>query len=158
MLRVILNIKGPSSSQDVVIPDGSAVTVGRTSASSIIVPDDQGLSKRHATFQVSSGKAILIDEGSTNGTMLNGDRVSEAPVTDGDIVSIGNGTTVKIQFQTSDPDNESSIDAYETSQTVGQDPVKPWKFVVPAVALALLALSGLAYGLYRFTQKAPDPS
>jgi transcriptional regulator with AAA-type ATPase domain len=52
------------------------------------VPDPR-MSESHASLQNSSGHWRLTDEGSTNGTFVNRGRVTNAVVSDGDLIEIG---------------------------------------------------------------------
>jgi pSer/pThr/pTyr-binding forkhead associated (FHA) protein len=44
---------------------------------------------------VRGDRCVLLDDRSRNGTWLNGERVSEAPLTHGDVFTVG---TVRIRF------------------------------------------------------------
>ena len=69
-----------------------ATYLGRATDSSIPLPD-RFASLRHAALLLRDGGYVLRDMGSTNGTFLNGVRLSaEAPLTEGDQIEIG--TTV----------------------------------------------------------------
>src|SRR5690606_21058173 len=63
-------------------------TIGR-SASCDIVLYDLLVSRRHAMIRQVGQEHHLIDLGSTNGTYLNGRRISRAVLRAGDLVSIG---------------------------------------------------------------------
>ncbi|MBI1792021.1 MAG: adenylate/guanylate cyclase domain-containing protein [Acidobacteria bacterium] len=55
---------------------GSAWRIGRTEPSDVLIPDDR-VSRNHAIVQRSqSGEYYLIDMGSTNGSFVNGSRIS----------------------------------------------------------------------------------
>lgn len=60
---------------------------------------DMTISKRHISFEASGDKIILKDLNSTNGTFLNGQEVTEAVLSDGDTIKIGD-TLLRIQFVT----------------------------------------------------------
>jgi predicted component of type VI protein secretion system len=63
--------------------------IGRAEGADILVMDGRA-SRRHATVEVSGGRALLRDLESTNGTWLNGRRVSgTAPLCDGDRIGVG---------------------------------------------------------------------
>jgi pSer/pThr/pTyr-binding forkhead associated (FHA) protein len=47
------------------------------------------VSGRHATVTVEGGRVAIEDEGSLNGTFVNGDRVERAALRPGDQVQIG---------------------------------------------------------------------
>jgi two-component system cell cycle response regulator len=63
--------------------------------------DEEGLSRRHARFSIdASGDVIVEDLGSTNGTFVNGERISGPRVLrDGDRVEVGTATILKLAFQ-----------------------------------------------------------
>jgi hypothetical protein len=50
---------------------------------------DQAVSRKHAEIRVSGGEAVLNDLQSTNGTTLNGARITTARLADGDEVRLG---------------------------------------------------------------------
>lgn len=70
----------------------SGVVVGRGTTSSLRI-DDPGISRRHAEFRVelNSGGTVgsVTDLGSTNGTVVNGQRVQRATLSDGAVVEVG---------------------------------------------------------------------
>lgn len=69
--------------------EGSGVTVAGRSPDSDIYLDDVTVSRRHALFMPNAGSYILTDAGSLNGTYVNGDRVDEAYLKNGDEIYIG---------------------------------------------------------------------
>ena len=79
-----------------VLPSGQRVslgdrpvTIGRQSDSTIPL-NDQNVSRRHAQIAPGRGAYVVSDLGSTNGTMVNGTRISmETRLNDGDILSFG---------------------------------------------------------------------
>lgn len=69
---------------------GAGCTVGRSSDSDVVV-DDAYASDFHFRIAVHDGAAILSDLGSTNGTYLNGRRVTvPTTLSRGDSIQIGN--------------------------------------------------------------------
>lgn len=66
----------------------SRVTIGRLDTNEIPIPDP-GLSRHHAEISPENGQYILTDLGSTNGTFVNGKRVAEKTLKDGDKIGIG---------------------------------------------------------------------
>ena len=63
----------------------SKATVGRSTDATFTVPAGD-VSKKHAVIEVVNDRPVVSDLGSTNGTFVNGRRVTEAPLTDGDLV------------------------------------------------------------------------
>ncbi len=80
---------------EVCIPlEGPVTRIGRGIASDLTL-DDASVSRRHALVVVRGDGCVLLDDRSRNGTWLNGERVSEAPLRDGDVFTVG---TVQIRF------------------------------------------------------------
>lgn len=71
-------------------PIGAGCTVGRSSDSDIVV-DDAYASEFHFRVNLQDGNAVLNDLGSTNGTYLNGRRVTvPTSLGRGDAIQVGN--------------------------------------------------------------------
>jgi hypothetical protein len=62
--------------------------IGRLSGSEVEI-QDPGASRQHAEVRRDGEDYILVDLGSTNGTLLNDNPVSEASLEDGDRITIG---------------------------------------------------------------------
>ncbi len=89
---------------------GASVRIGRRSASRGITPEidlasppvDPGVSREHARLLAQpDGSWALVDEGSTNGTYLNGGATpipakAQVPLADGDRVHLGVWTTITL--------------------------------------------------------------
>lgn len=68
----------------------AAVTIGRSEENSLRL-SDRFISSRHALICLRDGRRLLLDRGSTNGTFVNGERVTdEVVLRDGDRVAMGN--------------------------------------------------------------------
>ena len=79
-----------------VLPSGQRITLGDTPVtvgrlSECTVPlNDQNVSRRHAEIRPNRQNYVVVDLGSTNGTMVNGSRIhGETALSDGDIISFG---------------------------------------------------------------------
>jgi serine phosphatase RsbU (regulator of sigma subunit) len=65
------------------------ITIGRARSSDVFLPD-QWLSRHHAAVEQRNGAYYLLDLGSKNGTLLNGERVSgDRRLRDGDVITLG---------------------------------------------------------------------
>jgi predicted component of type VI protein secretion system len=64
------------------------ITIGRESDSDIQLNDDR-ISRAHAKLQDHSGRVILTDLGSTNGTRVNGHPIQMRVMQHGDIILVG---------------------------------------------------------------------
>jgi len=76
----------------------TAITVlGRDNTADVIL-DDPGISRRHTEIRVTSDGPHLVasirDLGSTNGTFVNGERITSQRLTEGDRVSVGRTTLI----------------------------------------------------------------
>jgi hypothetical protein len=71
------------------------LVIGRGAEADLRI-NDPGVSRRHAEFRVTGGRGAqapeltVADLGSTNGTLVDGRRVKEAPLRDGSVVRVGN--------------------------------------------------------------------
>jgi hypothetical protein len=67
--------------------------IGRGTEADIRLPDT-GVSRKHVDIVLDNGTAIAEDLGSTNGTLVNGRRISRQPLSDGDVIRIGHSVLV----------------------------------------------------------------
>ncbi|MDP1759059.1 MAG: FHA domain-containing protein, partial [Thermodesulfovibrionales bacterium] len=96
-LRVRIEVTdGPQKGNKFNVP--LPCTIGRRDATIRI--RDMTISKTHAALEVSEGKIIFRDLGSTNGSIVNGKPVKEIELSSDSTVQMGN-TTLKIHFVTS---------------------------------------------------------
>jgi phosphoserine phosphatase RsbU/P len=76
-LRAQLSIALPDGSKQIVALDSGRYDLGRAESNRLAFPEIQGVSRRHAAFDRNGSTWFVRDLGSTNGTFLNGKRVSE---------------------------------------------------------------------------------
>jgi diguanylate cyclase (GGDEF)-like protein len=79
-------------------------TIGRGSQADIQVIDE-GISRRHASIRLDGDRVSVSDLGSTNGTFLNGDKVTTHELHDGDKIQVGSTTILKFTFHDSLDEN-----------------------------------------------------
>ena len=65
--------------------------IGRATDNDVVVAD-LSVSRYHAELRNTGGRYEIVDKGSHNGTFVNGQQVTSAPVTEADIVGIGRAT------------------------------------------------------------------
>jgi hypothetical protein len=106
---VVMRITFPTGNVD--IPAGTSVMLGRDPAESLVAAAFarfDNVSRRHATVQVDDvGHATIRDEGSTNGTYVNDDRVlpgTEVRLVDGDRVRLAADVTGNVSLPQGEPD------------------------------------------------------
>jgi uncharacterized RDD family membrane protein YckC len=89
-------VVNPSSSQkrEVSLPR-TVLSIGRDPSNDLVLPDAM-VSRRHAVVEWRGGQFFIRDCNSSNGSLVNGDRVSERGLRDGDLVAIG---TARLLFR-----------------------------------------------------------
>jgi Protein of unknown function (DUF3662)/FHA domain len=78
-----------------LLPDGKALAIGAEPLvigrlpECAVVLGDTNISRRHAQVALDDGAVVVTDLGSTNGTFVNGRRVTRATVRPGDEITVG---------------------------------------------------------------------
>jgi hypothetical protein len=67
---------------------GSEIVIGRSSELDMVLVEDM-VSRRHARITAYSGELLIEDFGSTNGTFVNGERITKSKLKEGDRILIG---------------------------------------------------------------------
>ncbi len=150
--------------------DKPEVTMGRDFANDIPVPDSE-ISRRHARFIVKADGVYIEDLGSTNGTFLNGVRLSSLHrLANGDLITLAESTVMSFEWEaaaevashiptysahSSEPEPARREPVYEpVVQPVPQRPLpqeptserrakKPWFMNFLVVILIILIIIGL---------------
>jgi hypothetical protein len=74
-----------------IFPIEGSVSIGREPTNAIALTSDTTVSRRHASLRVEGGNVMVADEGSSNGTFVNGVRIQgPQPLRPGDEIQIGN--------------------------------------------------------------------
>jgi pSer/pThr/pTyr-binding forkhead associated (FHA) protein len=88
--------EGPKELRRTRLPIAGPIVIGRSPGADIVIADDF-VSARHARVTPAPGGAVLEDLGSTNGTVLDGRRISGmVPISAGSVIELG---TVKIMVK-----------------------------------------------------------
>jgi hypothetical protein len=88
-VRRLVGVGGVYQGSSFELTPGGALSVGRQGAA-ILLENDNQVSRQHAQIDVTpDGLATLRDTGSTNGTWVNNQRVTEQQLAPGDLVQIG---------------------------------------------------------------------
>lgn len=69
--------------------------IGRSEECDIPLPKDESVSRVHARLDRDGENWVLVDLDSTNGTYLNGERIRESKLKNGDVIEIGD---TKLRF------------------------------------------------------------
>ena len=144
-MNVTLTIHSVEGAREVPL-SGSRVKLGRTDASDVVI-NDNSLSRVHASINREGDRVWVIDEGSMNGTSVNGAPVSPegTPLHDGDEIYLGE-TTIVVHLQQatagdSGPDESATAPAPITTGLAKPVIAAAGAFVI---LLALIVI-GLAY-------------
>ena len=90
---VRLELLDPYGAPAISFPILGSTTIGRAPGSAIWFRDDEDVSRSHAQIEIEDGDVVLLDLGSTNGTMMwRGERwisVEREQLINGDVVVIG---------------------------------------------------------------------
>lgn len=86
--EITLGVREPGRALRRVPVSGAPITIGRAPECELVLNDSR-VSRRHARLVARDGVLVLTDLGSTNGTRVNGHRISEVVLGAGDRVQIG---------------------------------------------------------------------
>ena len=115
------------------------VVLGREEDADIVI-DDQRVSRKHCKIALTDGRYVLTDLGSSNGTFINGQKVTEKDLENGDKIQIGN--TI-LQFEIAKPFGASKASS---------------SAVLFRIAAGVAALAVLAFAASRFISgSSPKP-
>jgi uncharacterized RDD family membrane protein YckC len=112
MAKLIVNPTS-ASRREILLPR-SVLSIGRDPSNDLVLPDAM-VSRRHAVVEYRGSQYFIRDCNSSNGSLVNGDRVSERSLRDGDLVAIG---TARLLFR-------DDVEIEETSAKVVQHPSAP---------------------------------
>jgi diguanylate cyclase (GGDEF)-like protein len=90
----LLLLSGAQFGELVELTPGVELPLGRRTDAGLFLADD-GVSRRHAVLVVRSGEALLRDLESQNGTWVDGERVAEVKLADGQTFSLGAHTRLR---------------------------------------------------------------
>jgi hypothetical protein len=90
-----LVVDSPGQSQQVIIWDTLEITVGRAPDRDLVIPDSE-VSRQHSLFRIEGQSYTIADLHTSNGTYVNGTRISRHQLRPGDVVELG---PARIQFR-----------------------------------------------------------
>ena len=123
---------------DVLIGRGAAKSCTRVGSKLELRIPGKYLSQAHARLRRDGTDWIVEDQESNNGTFVNGERVTERKLSDGDVIDVGHTLLRYRAAIASAPVAQSDIDSYELAEPPG------WRSVLPPVLDALAALRRIA--------------
>ena len=114
------------------------VMIGRDVANNVVIPDSE-ISRQHARLTRSPAGYVLEDLGSTNGSFVNGERISAARVLNpGDLIAFGE--TVTVTYDAVAPEAAATV-AHPVAEPAAPPPPaqkapQAWQAQVPPAAVA----------------------
>lgn len=120
MLKLEIQQKGEEARVEEFAP--GEIQIGRVNGNDIVLPKGN-ISKRHAKIVYANGSATLSDTNSTNGTFLNGERITSNPLSAADKIYLGEFVITVLGL---DEDSSESVEipldeATATSTPLGED-------------------------------------
>jgi hypothetical protein len=89
----VIEVREPGRPARHVSVTGAPMRIGRAPECELVLKDSR-VSRRHARLQARGGVLVLTDLGSTNGTRVNGHRVTEVVLGVGDRIQVGETSIV----------------------------------------------------------------
>lgn len=99
-------LAGPYKDRIFCFTQPDTFLIGRTADSHLYLPDDRFFSRHHCLLEISPPRCLLRDLGSTNGTFVNGRKVAEANLQNGDKIQ-GGETVLLVEVVSGETANES---------------------------------------------------
>ncbi|MFN7929368.1 MAG: FHA domain-containing protein [Blastocatellia bacterium] len=150
MKEITLTIWSEGQSQQLPLT-GTRLTMGRGEQADLRLPD-AGLSRVHASIHRDAERVWILDEGSTNGTLVNGQRVtaSGAPLKDGDQISLGDTTKITVRAGAQKQATIAApVNPSPSGQTTASLPLVPVTIAAVVVITILATVAGGAWYLRK---------
>ncbi len=155
MIEVVLTYPTPEGSQEIAI-ENERTSFGRGSDADFHF-DDDGLSRLHATVYRDGDRIWIVDENSTNGTSVNGEKVapSGTPLKNGDAVKIGNYTTLNVRISAVKSVSNEKLSAQKSANPIAfSSSGETANYILPIAiitfALLIIGVSGIFVGINVF--------
>lgn len=138
-MRAIFEVvEGPLAGRRIEIPPGQSIAFGRTTRADISIPGDGYMSGRHFEILNSGAICTVRDLNSSNGTFVNGARVTEQSLNAQDLVAAGS-SKFRLHVEAAeelDFSKTSTIPAQPYFETVPAPPPGPPPMPPPMSPLA----------------------
>lgn len=86
---ITLSWQDPDSDEEREVIAEMPIIIGRSASADVSIPSAQ-VSRAHAEISLADGVVMVADQGSANGTYINGEQIENAFLKDGDILRLGN--------------------------------------------------------------------
>jgi len=102
-------ISGKYQGGEFPLDEGQQVVVGRSSDLDMVLVEEM-VSRRHALISFRDGVVAIEDLGSTNGTFVNGEKVTKTVLREGDRILIGTNILKVIRLTTQHADSRRNLE------------------------------------------------
>ncbi|HQU84578.1 MAG TPA: FHA domain-containing protein [Pyrinomonadaceae bacterium] len=161
MREIILTYPTPEGSREISVTNGK-ISFGRGSEADFRF-EDNGLSRLNSTIYRENDRVWVVDENSTNGTFVNGVKVSGSgtPLNSGDTIKLGNSTNLKVKIVEKQA-QKSAVSANQSkTKTVSASSNNPSSIIpiaIIAVAFFVVSISAVVVGIKVFGGNKPEIS
>lgn len=107
-------LSGKLQGEELALPNEGDVTVGRASGLDLVLLEDM-VSRQHAQITTKAGTIMIRDLGSTNGTFVNGEKVRQARLREGDRVLIGTSIIKVVLSEANDSPSSIGVSGADTT-------------------------------------------
>lgn len=164
MLEVVLTYSTDDGIQEISL-ENERTSFGRGSEADYRVADD-GLSRLHATVYREGDRIWVVDENSTNGTYVNGEKVSSSGtiLRNGDAIKIGHYTTIRVKIFEKQFEEKAAKPAAAVNNSTkavaasgsSQSSFGVLTIVITTVAFLIIAASAIFIGFKAFGNNGTD--
>lgn len=124
-MNVVLEfVDGPFRGRKTMLRSPSQLVIGRSEAAEYPVPHDPLMSGAHFRLNVGATECVLCDLGSTNGTFVNGQRVSESILDSDDEITAGQ-TRMLVKFESANVIAKHETITPASTSEPEEDPQEP---------------------------------
>ncbi len=117
-MRVSLKIlAGPHAGRTFAFDQHDTFLIGRSEKAHLCLPEDRFFSRNHCILEIAPPRCFLRDLGSTNGTFVNGQKVQEAFLNNGDQIQ-GGQTVLSVEVSADQTVQGYSGNNFGTEQAV----------------------------------------
>jgi pSer/pThr/pTyr-binding forkhead associated (FHA) protein len=102
-------ISGKYQGGEYPLAEGQEIVIGRSSELDMVLVEEM-VSRKHARIALADGQISIEDLGSTNGTFVNGEKVQQGTLREGDRVLIGTNI-LKVVAATQDEEGRANLKA-----------------------------------------------
>lgn len=136
--------------------EGDVLTIGRESSNQIAINDAE-ISRKHSQLVLQGGKYVLTDLGSTNGTFVNGQRLTGQHVLQpGEVISLGEQISLLFEAITIIDPNATMLSSKPVMAPRGASKPQPGQ-AQPPISYAGMVPDGPSAQEYA-TPAAPAPA